>query len=378
MNNHTITTQTPSESNRRDRDGLHKRRGVWHYKLKIAGRWRESSTRTTNYREARGIREDALEAQKKGRLPTDMAKWPFEKAASQWLDGRTKFVAPMTYRIDKERLVQLLKVFRGRRLCDITAAEINGYQVLRASQVSPRTVNLETKVLRMILRTGKLWTRLAEDYKPLPENKRGPGRALTPDEEKRLFEVASRNPDWVAAYYAALVAANTTARGCELRGLRMMDIDLIEQTIAVRRVTTKSDAGCRLIPLNETAIWAVARLMERTRMLGAIEPEHYLFPARVRRGNPNRNPAGYDPSSPAKSWRTAWRELTKAADFRGLRFHDLRHHCITKLAEAGVPEQTLMSIAGHVSRQMLEHYSHIRIQAKRAAVATLESPITVN
>ncbi|MCZ6490394.1 MAG: tyrosine-type recombinase/integrase, partial [Acidobacteria bacterium] len=284
----------------------------------------------------------------------------------------------MTYRIDKERLVQLLKVFRGRRLCDITAADINGYQVSRASQVSPRTVNLETKVLRMILRTGKLWTRLAEDYKPLPENKRGPGRALIPDEEKRLFEVASRNPDWVAAYYAALVAANTTARGCELRGLRMMDIDLIEQTIAVRRVTTKSDAGCRLIPLNETAIWAVARLMERARMLGASEPEHYLFPARVRRGNPNRNPAGYDPSSPAKSWRTAWRELTKAADFWGLRFHDLRHHCITKLAEAGVPEQTLMSIAGHVSRQMLEHYSHIRIQAKRAAVATLESPITVN
>ncbi len=204
------------------------------------------------------------------------------------------------------------------------------------------------------------------------------GRALTPDEEKRLFEVASHNPDWVAAYYAALVAANTTMRGCELRGLRMLDIDLIEQTIAVRRVTTKSDAGCRLIPLNETAIWAVARLMERARMLGAIEPEHYLFPARVRRGNPNRNPAGYDPSSPAKSWRTAWRELTKAADLRGLRFHDLRHHCITKLAEAGVPEQTLMSIAGHVSRQMLEHYSHIRIQAKRAAVATLESPITVN
>jgi intergrase/recombinase len=52
----------------------------------------------------------------------------------------------------------------------------------------------------------------------------------------------------------------------------------------------------------------------------------------------------------------------------------MRHHCITKLAEAGVPEQTLMAIAGHVSREMLEHYSHIRMQAKRDAVAALEAP----
>jgi integrase len=73
-----------------------------------------------------------------------------------------------------------------------------------------------------------------------------------------------------------------------------------------------------------------------------------------------------------KTWRTAWRNLTRKANLKGLRFHDLRHHCITKLAEAGVPDQTLMSIAGHVSRQMLEHYSHIRMEAKRDAVASLE------
>ena len=82
-------------------------------------------------------------------------------------------------------------------------------------------------------------------------------------------------------------------------------------------------------------------------------------------------------SSPLKlgvwrSWRTAWRNLTDQADLPGLRFHDLRHHCITKLAEAGVADQTLMSIAGHVSRQMLDHYSHIRMAAKREAVAGLE------
>jgi hypothetical protein len=52
----------------------------------------------------------------------------------------------------------------------------------------------------------------------------------------------------------------------------------------------------------------------------------------------------------------------------------LRRHCITRLAEAGVAEQTLMAIAGHVSREMLEHYSHIPMQAKLEAVSMLERP----
>ena len=83
---------------------------------------------------------------------------------------------------------------------------------------------------------------------------------------------------------------------------------------------------------------------------------------------------GFDPTKPMQSWRTAWRALTVDAGLPGLRFHDLRHHCITRLAEAGVPDHTLMAIAGHVSREMLEHYSHIRMDAKRDAVASLDGP----
>ena len=104
-----------------------------------------------------------------------------------------------------------------------------------------------------------------------------------------------------------------------------------------------------------------------------------------------------------KSWRTSWRKLTpliqcpvcremqnpaeiclnkncKASlngiksPLAGLRFHDLRHHAITELAESQTSDITIMSIAGHVSRKMLEHYSHIRQDAKRDAVNILSSP----
>ena len=79
----------------------------------------------------------------------------------------------------------------------------------------------------------------------------------------------------------------------------------------------------------------------------------------------------YDPTRPTTSRRTAWRKLTLKAGLAGLRFHDLRHHAITELAESGASEQTIMAIAGHVSRRMLERYSHIRLEAKRNALEVL-------
>jgi len=359
----------------RDKDGLHKRRGIWHYKLKIAGRWQEKSTHKKNYKEARKVLHQALQDQEVGRLPTELEKWPFEKAASEWLSARTCMVAPQTHRIDKERLKPLLAAFGGRRLSEITSGDVRGYQVRRAGQVGPRTVNLETKVLRMILKQARLWSRIADDYKGLPENTKGPGRALSPEEEKRLFETASKNPDWAVACHAALVAANTTTRACEIKGLKLSNVDLISRVLSVRRTSTKTDAGCRMIPLNETATWALAQLLTRANELGSTAPEHYILPAsRFRHTKePNIKGLGYDPTAPMRTWRTAWRSLTKRAGLPGLRFHDLRHHSITRLAEAGVAEQTLMAIAGHVSREMLEHYSHIRMQAKRDAVAALDS-----
>jgi hypothetical protein len=39
------------------------------------------------------------------------------------------------------------------------------------------------------------------------------------------------------------------------------------------------------------------------------------------------------------------------------------------LAEKGVPESTMLALMGHMSRAMLERYSHIRMKAKREAVS---------
>jgi len=366
----------PSGTATRDSDGLHKRRGYWYYSLTINGKRRFFSTRTTSYQLARKMRNEAIQQQEEGRLPTDLAKQPFERLAADWVNGRQGIVAAKTLQTDRERLKPLTEAFRGRRACTISGSDIHGYQVARAKVVSNGTVNLETKVLRMILRHARIWSRIADDFRSLPESKSGPGRALSPEEEKRLFDTACSNPLWSAAYLAGVAAANTTMRGCELKALRLGRVDLANGCVYIRRAATKNDSGVRPIPLNPTAAWAFARLVERAQLLGARDPEHFLFPAflhRKTRASAEVRALGYDPSQHQKTWRTAWLTLTRLAGLKGLRFHDLRHHAITRLAEAGVPEQTLMAIAGHVSREMLEHYSHIRMQAKRQAVAAIES-----
>ena len=45
----------------------------------------------------------------------------------------------------------------------------------------------------------------------------------------------------------------------------------------------------------------------------------------------------------------------------------------TRFRKFVASEQAIMSIAGYVSREMLTHYSHIRQEAKRKAVAALDN-----
>lgn len=384
----------------RDNDGLHKRRGVWYYCLTVDGKRRFFSTKTRSYSEARTVRSQAIKAQLEGLLPTEQAKWRFETLLAQVLEDRKPHLAANTIRLERERSGPLLKHFSGRRVSEIDAGAIRRYQNARAKLVGPRTVNLECKLLRQILKAAKTWGMVSDDFKALKENRRGPGRAIEEDHERLLLRIARSKPGWDAAFYAAMIAANTTMRGCEIKGLRVGDVNLIEREVTVGR--SKTDAGQRCIPLNDGGMWAFARALERATALGATSREHFLFPGFCFRNTKSTvRGTGYDPLRPQKTWRSAWRSLVKetahqagreaanraleagkglraaieawkraAALLTGLRFHDLRHLAITKFAESEASDGTIMSIAGHLDRSMLEHYSHIRAAAKRKAVDT--------
>src|ERR1700737_4444233 len=70
--------------------------------------------------------------------------------------------------------------------------------------------------------------------------------------------------------------------------------------------------------------------------------------------------------------KTSWSNVRKTSGVSG-RWHDNRHTLITDLAESGAGDETIRDIAGHVSKQMLKHYSHIRMEAKRKALEAIVS-----
>jgi integrase len=195
-----------------------------------------------------------------------------------------------------------------------------------------------------------------------------------------------------ACYAATVLALNTTMRKDEIRKLRWKQVDLFEGVLTVGK--SKTDAGTgRVIPLNPAARRALA---DWGNSFTDRMPEHYIFPWCESRH--------VDLSKATQGWRTAWRRVTRSVEcpkcgrlqrpadscqnpeckadiqgmkssLAGLRFHDLRHTAITKLAESQASDQTIMAIAGHVSQQMLEHYSHIRMAAKRAALEAISTPL---
>ena len=84
------------------------------------------------------------------------------------------------------------------------------------------------------------------------------------------------------------------------------------------------------------------------------------------------SPFPSDPTRHATDITWGWDQLRKDTGV-SCRLHDLRHTFATRLAENGVSESTMLALMGHMSRAMLERYSHIRMAAKRDAVAGVTS-----
>ncbi len=150
----------------------------------------------------------------------------------------------------------------------------------------------------------------------------------------------------------------------------MKHIDLPETgipAIYIPEDAVKNTSRPRKIPLNSEARWAVEQCLKRALRLGCCDPEHFLFPFREKRDC-------YNPARQASRFflRKSWAKLRAATGFADLRPHDLRHHCITRLLENDQNPETVISIAGHVGRKMLEYYAHQRTRVKYAAVCAIE------
>ena len=357
---------------------VYKRANTWWYKFWFNGQLIRESSKSdskTVARDAERARRRELE-QAYNRIPKRERMPLFSNAADVWLASKAG-LAPKS-RERYEQCVTHLKADFGRGLvCDVTANDIAEYRRKRLEAgVANRTVNYETGALRGILRQFGLWGPIADRVKSLPE-RHDVGRAISREDETKLLAAASvsRSP---ALLPLIVFSLDTGMRLGETQALRRNDLRLewsdgsiVRGEVIVPKSKTAAGTG-RVIPLSRRVCACLSMWLDRFPNAG---PDSFVFPFhKIGLAGNSRVPVLWDVDldRPMGSWRTAWRLALKNVGIR-YRPHDMRHTFISRLGEnPNVSEQTIKSLAGHVSRQMLERYSHIRAEAKQAAIQALE------
>ena len=354
---------------------VYRRGGIWWYEFQFRGqRVRESSYSKSKVVAQRIERERrrSLEMSTAG-IKNSTQPQLFGSAARKWLETNESHWSASNRRIETYNIDHLIPHFGKMLLADVAADDVSRYQALRRKHgASPRTINMEVGTLRAILRKARLWANIQPDVRML-RVRTDTGRALSRDEQVRLLD-ACRQSRSRSLYPAVLISLHTGLRNEELRLLRWKQVDLIDGKLKVGKSKTAGGEG-REIPLSATALQC---LMEWRAQFPASRPDHYVFPSERYGLN---GESGYlkgaialysvRPEVPIGSWKVAW---TAARDRASVycRWHDLRHTFVSTVAEGQASDATIMALAGHLSRKMMERYSHVRNEAKRSAIVALD------
>lgn len=251
---------------------------------------------------------------------------------------------------------------------DIADSVLLKYQTDRLSAgAAPKTVNEEVGFLLLRLlsvpQSGALRAQLKQQKKLRLKIDKTVGRAFTAEEKSALIASAKApNRRSKGINLATILAQHAGLRDKEIRTLQWARFDLEKRIVTVGETKTAAGTG-RTIPMNDDLFSAAIQYSKwYVGRFGGVRPDWYVFPFG---GN-----APQDPTRPQTTMKTAWRNTRSDSGVKG-RFHDNRHTFVTDLAESSVGDQVIQDMAGHVSKEMLKHYSHIRTEAKRRAVEKL-------
>jgi integrase len=268
-------------------------------------------------------------------------------------------------RLDQIHAGHLKEYTRARAVCDVSVCRPGAGTW--AQRAGANLIRKELNVVMRVMREAGAWTsKHTRNYRPIKQVESGLRRAMSPIEQLQWLKAAGSREEWRVVYWYSILALATTASTNELRGLRLGDIFLEQGVIHIRPANAKVNARIRTIPLRAPEVaWALQGLIERARTMGATAPYHCLFPYYV-------GCKTWDPTRCQSAWamKKPWDKVKAASGVDWLTPYDLRHTAITRYAERGTPIAMIMSLAGHVSRRMQQHYTTVSEQAKGEWAAT--------
>ena len=245
----------------------------------------------------------------------------------------------------------VLRVFKGRALSSITAAELERYKADRAGDVKPASINRELAFLKILFRKAVEWG--AVEKSPAATVKRlrepeGEIRVLTDAEAARLLAAAAPHLRPVLE-----VLLSTGMRKNEVLKLRWA------------RADGEAIAGASLVDLTRGEIIIPADLAKNHKSRTVpVSPElEDLF--RCQRWAPGA------PVFPFNEIRRSFTTAARRAGLRGLRLHVLRHTAASRMIEAGIDVVTVSRVLGHSDLKITLRYCHTSYDRMRAAVQAL-------
>lgn len=342
---------------------LFKRGKVWWYEFWFAGRRIQESTKATSKSVAKLAEQKRRRELEEGfNSVEDVRHLQIQTLGQVANDYLTSYaLRHKSTTFAKYAVGHVVRILGERMVVDLDERSVTEYQDARLREkAAPKSVNEEVGFLLRLLgdRGTLIRNRLKKDKTLKLKVPKSKAKAYSIEEKQKLIE-AARNTRSPHIHLSIVIAQGTGMRAGEIRHLRWGDLNFEKSYLTVGR--SKTDAGeGRTIPLNpdlqnafvEHREWFEARF-------GIADPNWYIFPT----GRSNK----LDPTRPVTTLKTAWSNVRKRAGVTG-RLHDTRHTFITELAESGAGDQTIMDLAGHVSPQMVKHYSHIRMQTKRDAM----------
>jgi integrase len=341
---------------------LYKRGKNWWYHFVFAGRNIQESTKTSSKKLAKEMEEKRRRELEEGfggiDNRKDRVRTLADVSAVYLKEYKLKHRAP-TFAIYATG--HLCRHLGTKMIIQINAGVVNDYQIARLEEkAAPKSINDEVGCLLRIMgnRGDLLRTELKRKKKLKLAVQEQPGKAFDVAEKDRMLQAAEKSRSQLILP-ALTLALNAGMRDAEIKTVRWSQIDFTKLILTVGKAKTPGGEG-RTIPLNSEILPALLKHAAwYTKTFGELKPDWHVFPF-GRRGR-------MDPTRSITTLKTAWGTVRRNAKVKG-RWHDNRHTLITELAESGAGDETIMAIAGHVSRRMLTRYSHIRTQAKRTAL----------
>lgn len=340
------------------------------------GKWNMRSATFERKAEAQAWVDRALaehRANPQYRPPSDEA---FDQFLARWLSDVAKGrIRETTWNAYFHAAQPLLERIGPKPLKQVTPIDIQAVytECLSSGRFKPATLRITHNVCRQALQDAVDWglipTNPALWVKP-PRVPRPAVHPPTPDEARRLFQVADAHP-WRALWY---VLALTGCRRGEALGLQWPDVDWDHRTLTIQRTLVgkasrrytrepKTASGRRVVAVSRFLLDCLRehrhrQLVMRVSAGSAWQDTGFVFTTRSGRPLDGDNV------------RREFKKLLAAAALPpDMRIHDLRHAMATTWLARGVPAKVVSERLGHASIAItLQLYGHVlpNLQAEAA------------